>query len=57
MSKTTNEPLLTEDDYRFVLFLIKDDSIWKMYKKQMDCVWRAEEIDLSKDIEQWSKLT
>ena len=28
-----------------------------MYKKQMDCFWRAEEIDLSKDIEQWSKLT
>ena len=57
MSKTTNEPLLTEDDNRFVMFPIKDDSIWKMYKKQMDCFWRAEEIDLSKDIEQWSKLT
>ena len=28
-----------------------------MYKKQMDCFWRAEEIDLSKDLEQWSKLT
>ena len=57
MSKTTNEPLLTEDDNRFVMFPIKDESIWKMYKKQMDCFWRAEEIDLSKDIEQWSKLT
>jgi len=57
MSKTTTEPLLTEDDNRFVMFPIKDDSIWKMYKKQMDCFWRAEEIDLSKDIEQWSKLT
>ena len=57
MSKTTNEPLLTEDDTRYVMFPIKDDSIWKMYKKQMDCFWRAEEIDLSKDIEQWIKLT
>lgn len=57
MSKTTTEPLLTEDDNRFVMFPIQDDSIWKMYKKQMDCFWRAEEIDLSKDLEHWSKLT
>jgi len=57
MSKTIIEPLLTEDDNRFVMFPIKDDSIWKMYKKQMDCFWRAEEIDLSKDLDHWSKLT
>lgn len=57
MSKTIIEPLLTEDDNRFVMFPIKDDSIWKMYKKQMDCFWRAEEIDLSKDLEHWNDLT
>lgn len=57
MSKTTTEPLLTEDDNRFVMFPIQDDSIWKMYKKQMDCFWRAEEIDLSKDLDHWNKLT
>jgi ribonucleoside-diphosphate reductase subunit M2 len=28
-----------------------------MYKKQMDCFWRAEEIDLSKDIKHWPTLT
>jgi ribonucleoside-diphosphate reductase subunit M2 len=49
------EPLLTPDDSRFVMFPIKDDSIWQMYKKQVDCFWRAEEIDLSRDI--WSDLT
>ena len=27
-----------------------------MYKKQIDCFWRAEEIDLSKDVVQWDKL-
>ena len=27
-----------------------------MYKKQMDCFWRAEEIDLSKDILHWNLL-
>ena len=57
MSKTISEPLLTEDDNRFVMFPIQDDSIWKMYKKQMDCFWRAEEIDLSKDLEHWNNLT
>ena len=39
------------------MFPIQDDEIWKMYKKQMDCFWRAEEIDLSKDIVEWTALT
>jgi len=28
-----------------------------MYKKQMDCFWRAEELDLSKDLTHWETLT
>jgi ribonucleotide reductase beta subunit family protein with ferritin-like domain len=56
MSKTNIEPLLVPDDNRFVMFPIKDDSIWKMYKKQIDCFWRAEEIDLSKDQKDWDSL-
>lgn len=56
MSKNITDPLLTEDDNRFVMFPIKDESVWKMYKKQMDCFWRAEEIDLSKDLGDWEKL-
>jgi ribonucleoside-diphosphate reductase subunit M2 len=27
-----------------------------MYKKQMDCFWRAEELDLSKDLTHWETL-
>jgi ribonucleoside-diphosphate reductase subunit M2 len=56
MSRTIIEPLLTEDDNRYVMFPIKDEEIWKMYKKQMDCFWRAEEIDLSKDLTHWESL-
>jgi ribonucleoside-diphosphate reductase subunit M2 len=56
MSKAISDPLLTADDNRFVMFPIKDDSIWKMYKKQVDCFWRAEEIDLSKDMDHWTAL-
>jgi ribonucleotide reductase beta subunit family protein with ferritin-like domain len=39
------------------MFPIQDNEIWKMYKKQVDCFWRAEEIDLSKDIVQWNSET
>jgi ribonucleotide reductase beta subunit family protein with ferritin-like domain len=28
-----------------------------MYKKQVDCFWRAEEIDLSRDLNDWATLT
>lgn len=57
MSKTINEPLLAQDDNRFVMFPIKYDDIWKMYKTQVDCFWRAEEIDLTKDITNWESLS
>ena len=56
MSKTTIEPLLTSDDNRFVMFPIKYDDIWNMYQKQIDCFWRPEEIDLSKDLAHWDGL-
>jgi ribonucleoside-diphosphate reductase subunit M2 len=56
MSKNSNELLLAPDDNRFVMFPIKYDDIWKMYKKQMDCFWRAEELDLTKDITHWESL-
>jgi ribonucleoside-diphosphate reductase subunit M2 len=57
MSKNITEPLLTSDDNRFVMFQIKYDDIWQMYKKQVDCFWRAEEIDLTKDLKHWDSLT
>ena len=57
MSRSNTEPLLTDDDNRYVMFPIKDQDIWDMYKKQMDSFWRAEEIDLSKDMDDWNKLS
>ena len=56
MSKIQAEPLLAPDDNRFVMFPIQHDDIWQMYKKQVDCFWRAEEIDLSKDLDNWESL-
>jgi ribonucleoside-diphosphate reductase subunit M2 len=56
MSKHITEPLLTPDDKRFVMFPIRDQSIWEMYKKQVACFWTVEEVDLSKDILTWETL-
>jgi ribonucleoside-diphosphate reductase subunit M2 len=52
------EPILSPDDNRFVMFPIHYPDIWEMYKKQVSCFWRAEEIDLSKDMKDWEgKMT
>jgi ribonucleoside-diphosphate reductase subunit M2 len=51
------EPLLKPDDSRYVLFPIKDNDIWQMYKKSMDSFWVVPEVDLSKDLGDWDKLT
>jgi len=56
MEPTQLEPLLTPNDSRYVMFPIVDEDIWKMYKKQVDCFWRPEEIDLSKDLTDWTTL-
>ena len=53
----SKDPLLTPNDTRYVMFPIQDDSIWKMYKKQVDCFWRAEEIEFGKDLTDWQKLS
>merc|ERR1711944_247343 len=48
------EPLLKENPRRFVILPIQYDAIWKMYKKAEASFWTAEEVDLSKDISDWS---
>jgi len=57
MSKIATDPLLTEDPDRYVMFPIQDHDIWSMYKRQVDCFWRAEEIDFSKDMASWKTLS
>ena len=56
MNRNNIEPLLQEDDNRYVMFPIKDNDIWEMYKKQEDLFWRAQEVDLSKDLKDWESL-
>ncbi|KAL0639576.1 Ribonucleotide-diphosphate reductase (RNR), small subunit [Maublancomyces gigas] len=49
-----DEPILRENKNRFVLFPIKYNDIWQMYKKAEASFWVAEEIDLTKDIGDWN---
>ena len=51
------EPLLQPDDSRFVMFTVKHTDVWDLYKKSIDCFWKAEDIDLSRDYVDWVKLT
>ena len=50
------EPLLSHNSRRFVLFPIKHNSIWDFYKKQERAFWTAEEIDFSADLNDWESL-
>jgi ribonucleotide reductase beta subunit family protein with ferritin-like domain len=48
-----DEILLRENPNRFVLFPIKYDKIWEMYKKQQKSYWQAEELKLTEDMNDW----
>ena len=50
------EPILKENPNRFVIFPIRHDAIWHMYKKSLGLFWTSEEIDLGKDLTDWPKL-
>ena len=56
MSAKQQEPILESNDDKYVMFPVQYDDIWEMYKKQVDCFWRAEEVDLSKDLSDWATL-
>lgn len=51
-----NEQLLSEEEKRYVIFPIKQDSIWEMYKKSEANFWTTEELDLSKDMKDFLSL-
>jgi ribonucleoside-diphosphate reductase subunit M2 len=57
VTNKVSDTLLEPSDNRFVLFPIQDNDIWSMYQRQVDCFWRAEEIDLSKDLGDWANLS
>ena len=55
MTKSSYDPILSEDAKRFVMFPIRDSEIWEMYQKAEDSFWRVQEVDLTKD--GWDSFT
>jgi ribonucleotide reductase beta subunit family protein with ferritin-like domain len=53
----SNEILLSEEENRYVIFPIKHDEIWKMYKSAEANFWTTEELDLSKDYKDYQSLS
>ncbi len=54
--KYEKEVLLRENKDRFVILPINYPAIWEMYKKHEASFWTAEEIDLSTDSVDWSRM-
>ena len=52
-----NEPMLQENASRFVIFPIKHDDLWLMFKKAQASFWTAEEVDLRNDLKDWEGLS
>jgi len=55
MSKNSDDTIFSEEN-RLVVYPIKYEKIWEMYKKQQKCFWTADEIDFSRDYSDWEKL-
>lgn len=49
-----DETILQQNSNRFVLFPIKYPDIYKKYKDAVSTFWTPEEIDLSKDLNDWN---
>tara|TARA_B110000285_G_scaffold148528_1_gene165768 strand:+ start:61 stop:1287 length:1227 start_codon:yes stop_codon:yes gene_type:complete len=53
----SEEPLLAENPNRFTIFPIRHPNLWAMYKKAQMSNWTAEEIDFSKDLDDWNAMS
>jgi len=51
------EPILQENPTRFTLFPIMKPNLFQKYKNHVSVFWTPEEIDLSKDMKDWVKLS
>jgi ribonucleoside-diphosphate reductase subunit M2 len=51
-----SDPLLLENQRRWVMFPIQYNAVWEMYKKHEASFWTAEEVDLSQDLKDWDTL-
>ena len=51
------DPILRPNPNRFTVFPLEYTSLWGLYKKAQMSNWTAEEIDFSKDMDDWESLS
>jgi len=56
MTDPNYEPLLDESKFRLTMYPIEYRDIWDFYKKSVSAIWFPEEIDFSKDIDDFENL-
>lgn len=54
---TNKNELLLEKTNRLTIFPIEHYDMWDMYKKAVSAFWTPEELDLSKDVDDFNKLS
>ncbi len=50
------DPILNATSDRYVLFPIAYEDIYALYKRSLDSFWRAEEVQMDKDLVDWNTL-
>jgi ribonucleoside-diphosphate reductase beta chain len=51
------EPILVENKSKYTVFPVVHQDIWTMYEYAIANFWTVDEIDFSKDLKDWVKLT
>jgi ribonucleoside-diphosphate reductase beta chain len=56
MTSNSNYEILLKPCERLTIFPIEHNDMWEMYKKAVSAFWTPEELDLSKDVDDFNKL-
>lgn len=56
MTSNSNEEILLKPNVRLTIFPIEHNDMWEMYKKAVSAFWTPEELDLSKDVDDFNML-
>jgi ribonucleoside-diphosphate reductase subunit M2 len=52
-----DDPVTRPNPNRFTVFPLRFPELWSLYKKAQMSTWTAEEVDLSRDLDDWGKMT
>lgn len=52
-----DEEILKENPYRYTLLPVSKPELYRRYKDHIAVFWHVDEVDLSKDMRDWEKLT